>query len=245
MSDATTNTTQNKIYVSLLDLEHLNYSTWREMFTTQFIAFDVINHIDETTPKPTDAEWTNIDSLVKLWLYGSVNYFTKIITISEFDIGTKVPDKIFVMYAINGSSLEFHHVVSYGANPCHPHSDSYGTRLLIHGILLCQKNTNNNSGLNRWNDRWETPECHQTEPQFLRYGWVFIPPPCHQQQQRYLIVFVSFQPTGEKQFSAQQSYRPPVGFLDQTQPQQHYWPTQPQAYINGNNLQQQCQEPPS
>ncbi|KAJ9543284.1 hypothetical protein OSB04_022991 [Centaurea solstitialis] len=69
--------TNIKSYIPLiLDLEKLNYDAWREIFTTHCIGFDVIKHIDSTydVPQttPTDPEWTKLDSIVKLWIYGSI-----------------------------------------------------------------------------------------------------------------------------------------------------------------------------
>ncbi|KAJ9554835.1 hypothetical protein OSB04_009449 [Centaurea solstitialis] len=39
-----------------LDFDKLNYDAWSELFTIHCNAFDVIDHIDTTTPKPTDDE---------------------------------------------------------------------------------------------------------------------------------------------------------------------------------------------
>ncbi|KAI3504296.1 hypothetical protein L1887_32863 [Cichorium endivia] len=66
--------TNIKSYVPLvLDLERLNYDAWKELFTTHCVGFDVIDHIDDTHPKPTDSKWKKIDSIVKLWIYGSIS----------------------------------------------------------------------------------------------------------------------------------------------------------------------------
>ncbi|KAJ9566982.1 hypothetical protein OSB04_002948 [Centaurea solstitialis] len=66
--------TNIKTYVPLLlDLEQLNYDQWRELFSTHCVGFDVIDHIDDSNPKPTDAEWKKVDSIVKLWIYGSIS----------------------------------------------------------------------------------------------------------------------------------------------------------------------------
>ncbi|KAJ9567108.1 hypothetical protein OSB04_003074 [Centaurea solstitialis] len=56
-----------------LDFDKLNYDAWSELFTTHCNAFDVIDHIDTTTPKPTDDEWKKVDSVVKLWIYGTIS----------------------------------------------------------------------------------------------------------------------------------------------------------------------------
>ena len=50
--------TNIKTYVPLiLDLEQLNYDQWRELFSTHCVGFDVVDHIDDSGPKPTDTEW--------------------------------------------------------------------------------------------------------------------------------------------------------------------------------------------
>ncbi|KAJ9546350.1 hypothetical protein OSB04_018893 [Centaurea solstitialis] len=66
--------TNIKTYVPLLlDLDQLNYDQWRELFSTHCIGFDVIDHIDDSNPKPTTDEWKKVDSIVKLWIYGSIS----------------------------------------------------------------------------------------------------------------------------------------------------------------------------
>ncbi|XP_013608426.1 PREDICTED: uncharacterized protein LOC106315222 [Brassica oleracea var. oleracea] len=58
----------------ILDLEDHNYDAWRELIQTHCLAFDVLGHIDGST-NPTDvhdAQWHKRDSLVKLWLYGTI-----------------------------------------------------------------------------------------------------------------------------------------------------------------------------
>ncbi|XP_024989294.1 uncharacterized protein LOC112523854 [Cynara cardunculus var. scolymus] len=66
--------TNIKTYVPLiLELKRLNYDVWRKLFSTYCIAFDVIDHIDNSTPKPTDEEQKKVDSIIKLWIYGSIS----------------------------------------------------------------------------------------------------------------------------------------------------------------------------
>lgn len=57
-----------------LDLADHNYDAWRELLQTHCLAFDVLGHIDGTsTPADAnDAAWQKRDSLVKLWLYGTL-----------------------------------------------------------------------------------------------------------------------------------------------------------------------------
>ncbi|KAJ9547106.1 hypothetical protein OSB04_019649 [Centaurea solstitialis] len=64
-----------KAYVPLvLDLDQLNYDAWCELFTTHCISFGVLGHIDGTKVNKgeDDQEWTTLDSLVKLWIYGTI-----------------------------------------------------------------------------------------------------------------------------------------------------------------------------
>ena len=70
--------TNIKSYVPLiLDISTHNYDPWSDLFTAHCIAYDVLDHIDNTydapnTP-PTDSEWAKLDSMVKLWLFGSIS----------------------------------------------------------------------------------------------------------------------------------------------------------------------------
>ncbi|KAJ9544043.1 hypothetical protein OSB04_023750 [Centaurea solstitialis] len=55
----------------------VKYDDLRELFSTHCNAFDVLNHVDDTydalKPKPTDPEWHKIDSVVKMWIYGTLS----------------------------------------------------------------------------------------------------------------------------------------------------------------------------
>nr|XP_043637875.1 uncharacterized protein LOC122608866 [Erigeron canadensis] len=64
-----------------LDLNHLNYDIWTDLFETHCIAFDVIDHIDDTydatttnpdNKPPTKAEWTKLDYIVQNWIYNTI-----------------------------------------------------------------------------------------------------------------------------------------------------------------------------
>lgn len=84
-NDKAVNTTQSntgpmsvtniKIFVPLtLDLDELNYDSWRELFETHCVTFGLLGHLDGTD-KPTgpdDKEWTQLDGYVKLWIYGTL-----------------------------------------------------------------------------------------------------------------------------------------------------------------------------
>ena len=67
--------TKIKAYVPLiLDLNDLNYDSWRKLFTTHCKAFGVDGILTGTT-KPTgstNAEWDDLDNIVQMWLYGTM-----------------------------------------------------------------------------------------------------------------------------------------------------------------------------
>lgn len=64
--------TNIKSFVPLiLDLNQLNYDSWRVLFQTHCTNFAVLEHL-EGISKPQndkDTEWFNVDSLVKMWIY--------------------------------------------------------------------------------------------------------------------------------------------------------------------------------
>lgn len=42
----------------------------------RIISFNVLDHIDPTTPRPTDVSkpmWKRLDSIVKQWIYGTIS----------------------------------------------------------------------------------------------------------------------------------------------------------------------------
>jgi len=61
----------------VLDLERLNYDSWRELFSTHCEAYDTLDHIDTTydppAAKPTEPEWKKVDAVVKMWLYSTLS----------------------------------------------------------------------------------------------------------------------------------------------------------------------------
>lgn len=65
--------TNIKAFVPLiLDLNQLNYDSWRELFQTHYTSFGVHGHLDGISkPKgDKDEEWFTLDYLVKMWVYG-------------------------------------------------------------------------------------------------------------------------------------------------------------------------------
>ncbi|XP_010463138.1 PREDICTED: uncharacterized protein LOC104743790 [Camelina sativa] len=66
---------QIRAYVSIvLDMDKLNYDTWRELFETHCLTFGILGHLDGTSA-PTSSDrvsWTEHDGLVKMWIYGTI-----------------------------------------------------------------------------------------------------------------------------------------------------------------------------
>nr|KAJ0192842.1 hypothetical protein LSAT_V11C800451740 [Lactuca sativa] len=50
--------------------DRLNFDDWKEQRLAH-CSFDVLTHVDNTTPKTTDVEWKKIDVIVKFWTYGT------------------------------------------------------------------------------------------------------------------------------------------------------------------------------
>ncbi|GJV41907.1 hypothetical protein Tco_1420347, partial [Tanacetum coccineum] len=68
--------TNIKTHVPLvLDLNQLNYDAWSELFTTQCLSFGVQGFLDGTTicSAANETEWRRLDSLVKVWIYGTIS----------------------------------------------------------------------------------------------------------------------------------------------------------------------------
>ncbi|KAI3500458.1 hypothetical protein L1887_36279 [Cichorium endivia] len=70
--------TNIKTYVPLiLDLTTRNYEPWSDLFTAHCIAYGVVDHINDSydPPKqtPTDPKWQELDSVVKLQIFGSIS----------------------------------------------------------------------------------------------------------------------------------------------------------------------------
>ncbi|XP_021747922.1 uncharacterized protein LOC110713783 [Chenopodium quinoa] len=60
----------------ILDHEKVQYSNWVELFECHAHAFDVLDHVDPKTTRPTDlsdAMWKRFDSVVKNWIYGIIS----------------------------------------------------------------------------------------------------------------------------------------------------------------------------
>ena len=58
--------TNIKSYVPLLlDLDRLNYDSWKELFKTHCIGYKVYGHLDGSTKIEDDPDWENVDNIVK------------------------------------------------------------------------------------------------------------------------------------------------------------------------------------
>ncbi|GJZ53264.1 ribonuclease H-like domain-containing protein [Tanacetum coccineum] len=65
--------TNIKTYIPLmLDLDELNYYSWSELFILHCKSFGVLHFIDGSTNQTND-EWGKFDSLVKLWIFGTIS----------------------------------------------------------------------------------------------------------------------------------------------------------------------------
>ncbi|XP_074270896.1 uncharacterized protein LOC141594806 [Silene latifolia] len=69
------NNIQNKVRV--LDGIKVSYASWVHLFTLHARGYKVLAHIDGTAPPaatdPTFDEWTEIDSHVLQWIYGTLS----------------------------------------------------------------------------------------------------------------------------------------------------------------------------
>ncbi|XP_021737833.1 uncharacterized protein LOC110704357 [Chenopodium quinoa] len=60
----------------ILDREKVQYSNWVELFEYHAHVFDVLDHIDPKTPRPTDLSntmWKMLDFVVKNGIYGTIS----------------------------------------------------------------------------------------------------------------------------------------------------------------------------
>ncbi|KAI3792415.1 hypothetical protein L2E82_06292 [Cichorium intybus] len=159
--------TNIKSYVPLLlDLDRLNYDSWKELFKTHCIGYSVFDHLEGTSSHGDDPEWNKVDAVVKQWIYGTLTqpllqsilkpdstaadvwkaiqdlfhenkeskamelddelrnivigdstimeYCTRLKSISDLlaNIGAPVPERNLVIYALNGLSPKYAHIVT-------------------------------------------------------------------------------------------------------------------------------------
>ncbi|KAJ9557684.1 hypothetical protein OSB04_012298 [Centaurea solstitialis] len=65
-----------KLHPLILDQEDGNYVSWVELFHIHTCAYDVLDHIDATVPRPPsvdDPTWNRIDAIVKQWIYVTIS----------------------------------------------------------------------------------------------------------------------------------------------------------------------------
>ncbi|GJT02190.1 ribonuclease H-like domain-containing protein [Tanacetum coccineum] len=70
--------TNIKTYIPItLDLNELNYDSWSELFMLHCNSFGVLNIIMDTSTNEerTTEEWGKLDSLVKLWIFGTISKY--------------------------------------------------------------------------------------------------------------------------------------------------------------------------
>lgn len=65
--------TNIKSYVPLvLDLDRLNYNSWKKPFKTHYIGYKVYGHLNDTSQIEDDPKWETLDNIVKQWLYDTL-----------------------------------------------------------------------------------------------------------------------------------------------------------------------------
>lgn len=65
--------TNIKSYVPLLlDLERLNYNSWKKPFKTHYIGYKVYGNLNDTSQIEDDPKWETLDNIVKQWLYDTL-----------------------------------------------------------------------------------------------------------------------------------------------------------------------------
>ncbi|XP_021716361.1 uncharacterized protein LOC110684248 [Chenopodium quinoa] len=59
-----------------LDYDKVQYSSWVELFENHVCAYEVLDHIDPKTPRPSNISetlWNRLDAIVKQWIYGTIS----------------------------------------------------------------------------------------------------------------------------------------------------------------------------
>ncbi|KAL9858710.1 hypothetical protein AtNW77_Chr1g0039551 [Arabidopsis thaliana] len=68
--------TQIRAHIPItLNMEKMNYDSWRILFETHCLSFSLTGHIDGTSLPigPTDATWKQLDNTVNMWIYGTIS----------------------------------------------------------------------------------------------------------------------------------------------------------------------------
>ncbi|XP_021753588.1 uncharacterized protein LOC110718958 [Chenopodium quinoa] len=88
----------------ILDREKVQYSNWVELLECHAHAFDVLDHIDPKTPRPTDLSdtmWKRLDSVVKNWIYGTISTHLLETILCKGDTAQQVWDKLKEIFQDN------------------------------------------------------------------------------------------------------------------------------------------------
>ena len=69
--------TDLKMYITLIfDLDPLNYASWCGLFETRCNGFNMSDHLQEANDKTSatsdNAQWNQVDSIVKMWIYRTI-----------------------------------------------------------------------------------------------------------------------------------------------------------------------------
>nr|GEV77930.1 RNA-directed DNA polymerase, eukaryota [Tanacetum cinerariifolium] len=152
----------------MLDLDHLSYDAWCELFTSHCYNFGVHGLLDGTymsTSKTAD-EWKKLDSLVKSLEIGSLSiaeYFKKIKVISDLlsNIDSSVSEKNLLMYAANGLTDKYEHMASIIR-----HTKTPLTLLEARFMLLLEE-----SHLSRKQGRDSAHDTHSSSTILISFGF--------------------------------------------------------------------------
>lgn len=94
-SDRIYGITNMKSYVPLLlDLDRLNYDSWKELFKTHCMGYKVYHHLTRGSSSTNDPEWETVDNIVKQWIYGTLTQSVLQVIIKPDGIAKEVWDSI-------------------------------------------------------------------------------------------------------------------------------------------------------
>ncbi|XP_021747880.1 uncharacterized protein LOC110713740 [Chenopodium quinoa] len=91
-----------------LDYTNVHYFTWVKLFENHACAYNVLDHIDPKTPKPTDisdAFWTHLDAIVKHWIYGTISVDLLNTMLSRKATAQQILDRIKEIFQDNKSTM--------------------------------------------------------------------------------------------------------------------------------------------
>ncbi|XP_021735756.1 uncharacterized protein LOC110702358 [Chenopodium quinoa] len=88
----------------ILDRHSAKYSNWEELFEVHAHAYNVLDHINSKTPRPTgvsDPLWQRLDSIVKQWIYSTISSYLLDTVLAKGDTAQQVWDKIKAIFQDN------------------------------------------------------------------------------------------------------------------------------------------------